>query len=135
LSPLASTTSAPAATGGEIELDVGGAAGRDHRLDGDRRQGRAAEVGVDEHTGGVQYRLQAARRRREGGEHGGDGVRRRDLTGPDALLDPLDGVLDQGATQPGARLGQPVVGQQGVGARDLPSRVHVSGDLAHRDAA
>ncbi len=125
----------PAATGGQVELDVGGAAGRDHRLDGDRRQGRAAQVGVHQHAGGVEHRLQAARCRGERGEDGVDGVGRGDLAGPDPLLDPLDGVLDQGATQPGTRLGQPVVGQQGVGARHLPPRVRVSGALAHRDGA
>ena len=58
------------ATGGQVELDVGGAAGGHHRVDGGRRQRRPAEVGVHDDAGRVDApaagspRSTAARRRR-----------------------------------------------------------------------
>jgi hypothetical protein len=84
---------------------------------------------VHEHPGGVEHRTQAARRRRQGGEDGVDGVGRRELAGPDPLLHPLDRALHQSAPQPLAGRGELRVGEQGVGAWHQPARI------AHRCAA
>jgi hypothetical protein len=118
-----------APAGAEVELDVGGAAGGDDGLDGGRRERGAAEVGVHQDAGRVEDRPQAARRGRERGQDGVDGVRRRDLTVPDALLHPLDCVLHQAAAEALAGRGQLRIGEEGVGAR------HLAAGIAHRCAA
>jgi hypothetical protein len=123
-------TARTAASGGEVELDVGGAARGDDRLDRRRRQRRATEVGVHQHAGRVEHRLQAARGSRQSDEDGVDGVRGRDLAVPDPLLHLLDDILDQAAAEALPRLRQPRIGEQGVGTRHVPPRVG-----AHRHAA
>ena len=80
-------------------------------------------------AGGVEHRLEAARGRGQRREDGVHGVGGRDLAVPDPLLHPLDGALHQAATQPLAGRGQLRVGEQGVGARHLPT------GIAHRYAA
>jgi hypothetical protein len=84
---------------------------------------------VHQDPGGVEHRPQAACGRGQRGQHGVDGVRRGDLAVADALLDPLDGVLDQPAAQPLAGRGQLRIGEQDVGAGHLPA------GIAHRYAA
>ena len=71
------TAAAGAAPGFQVELDVGGAAGRHHRVDGGLRQRRAAEIRVHDDPGGVDHGPQARRADRQGGDGGVDDLLRR----------------------------------------------------------
>jgi hypothetical protein len=90
---------------------------------------------VHEDAGRVEHRAQAAGRRRQGGQDGGDGVGGGQRAGADALLDVLDGGLDQVAAQPVGGGGELRIGQQRVGAGHAPPRVGACRLGAHRRRA
>ncbi len=113
-----------ALTGREVELDVDIARRGDERLDGGRRERRAAEVGVDDDTGGVEHRSQARRRmQREHLLEGGRHLLRRDLAGARPVLRRVDGRADEGLaeTRSGRLDGGP--GEEEVGPGDGAARV------------
>ena len=114
---------AGAAAGFQVEFDVGGAAGRHHRVDRALRQGRPTQIRVHHDAGGVDDRPKA----RRGARQCGDGVvghlLRLDLTGPGPLLRLRHNGFHQCAAEHPFGLSEPRVSEENIGARHAPPRI------------
>jgi hypothetical protein len=121
-----STAWSPTA-GQEVELDVGVARRRHHRVDRGPGKRRPAEVGVDHHAGGVDDRPHRARRRWQPGDDVLDHAVRRQAALAHALECLGDGVLDDRTTQPDRGVLQAGVGEDDVRARRAAPGIGRSG--------
>ena len=117
------STAAGAATGHQIELDVGSATRGEHRVQRGLRQRRAAQVRVHDDTGGIDDGSQARRADRKC-RHGvlGD-LLRLDLPRARPLLGLGHNGFHQRAAEHALGLGEARIGEQHIGAGDTPSRV------------
>ena len=113
-----------AASGEQVELDVGGPGGGDHRVDGGLRERRAAEVGVDDDAGGVDDRS-AATSRTAGGSPRPGRRRRRGRAGPPGTRSSAAATTCLTAARPSRSRAsfEPRVVEHGVRARRTTSRV------------
>ncbi|KOV21656.1 hypothetical protein ADK58_30665 [Streptomyces sp. XY152] len=117
------TATAGPCPGLQIELDVGGPGGLLHRPPGGGGQWRPAEIGVEQHPGRVDHRLQAAHRPRQEGD--------RRVHHPFRLHDPLSRLLlrlpnrrlDPLRPDPVRRVQQTEVTQQHVGTGNPSPRI------------
>ena len=90
--PIAASPRGPRRPVPQVELDVGGAAGRDDASTAAADSGARPRLVCTRTPVALSTGLQAARRGGQGGQDGVDRVRRRDLAVPDPLLHPLDGA-------------------------------------------